>query len=137
MRSLPDIEQTFFMKAPPSRVFAALTDSKELVNWFAAKASVDDVEGGRFSFVFKNGFVWEGKLSDFKVNKSVSFPWIEGTVSFSLLKKKNGTLLKLRSGGFETVDVMSQSSGGWSYYLTNLKSVLEHGTDLRSKEDGF
>jgi uncharacterized protein YndB with AHSA1/START domain len=137
MGTLPDIETTFYIEAAPSRVFAALTDSNELVKWWPVKAMIDNVEGGRFSLTFKNGFVMEGKLSGFKVNSSVSFSWVEGTASFKLLKTKGGTLLRLHHIGFVTPEALWMSSGGWSYYLTNLKSVLGHGVDLRAKQDRF
>lgn len=137
MGKLPDINQTFYVEASPNRVFEALSDPDELAKWFPAKAMIDPVKGGRFSFVMKNGYVWEGKLSGFKQNKSVSYPFIEGTASFELVKKRRGTLLKLNNTGFETLEMLVAASGGWAYYLTNLKSVLEHGVDLRMKEDSF
>jgi len=133
---LPDIEHTFFLEAPPSKVFAALTDSKVLVKWFPAKARIDPVKGGRFSCVMKNGFVWEGKLSEFEEGKSVAFPFL-GTAHFKVARRGKGTLLKLRHEGIESAEDLAGLSGGWSYYLTNLKSVLDHGTDLRSMEDSF
>ncbi len=137
MEKLPDINQTYALEAPPSKVFAALTDSRELVKWWAVKARVDPVDGGRFSLVFNNGFVWDGKLSNFEENKSVSFSWVEGTASFKLVKKGEGTLLKLHHAGFVHAERLAASTAGWTYYLSNLKSVLDHGTDLRSKEDSF
>ncbi len=137
MGKLPDIEQNYYLESPPAKVFEALTDSKILAKWFPAKAMLDRVKGGRFSLVMKNGFVWEGKLSAFKEGKLLSIPWVEGTASFELFKKRKGTLLKLHHNGFESVENLVLSSAGWSYYLTNLKSFLDHGIDLRSNDDGF
>jgi hypothetical protein len=85
--------------------------------------------------VFDNGFIWDGKLSSFKENKSVSFPWVQGTATFKLSKKGKGTLLKLDHQGFVGVQELAASTAGWTYYLSNLKSLLDHGIDLRSKED--
>ncbi len=137
MDKLPDIEQTFHLEAAPSEVFAALTDSKAIRTWWPVKAVIDPADGGRFSLTFKNGFVWDGKLFGFAKNRSVSFSWVEGTASFELVSKGRGTLLKLRHTGFKTARSMGPSSAGWSYFLTNMKSVLDHGTDLRSKDDSF
>lgn len=137
MGKLPDINQTYYLEAPPSKVFEALTDSKALVKWFPAKGLLDPAKGGRFSFVMKNGFVWEGKVSGFVEGKSVSVPCIEGTATFNIARRGKGTLLKLRHTGIETSDTLVGLSGGWSYYLTNLKSVLDHGVDLRAEEDSF
>lgn len=137
MGKLPDINQTYYLEAPPSKVFEALTDSKALVKWFPVKGLLDPVKGGRFSFVMKNGFVWEGKVSGFVEGKSVSVPCMKGTATFNIARKGKGTLLKLRHTGIETSETLVGLSGGWSYYLTNLKSVLDHGVDLRAEEDSF
>ncbi|HZW57601.1 MAG TPA: SRPBCC domain-containing protein [Nitrososphaerales archaeon] len=135
MDKLPNIKQTWQFKASPSTVFAALTDSKILVKWWPKKAQIDPIKGGRFSLVFDNGFIWEGKLSSFKENKSVAFPWVQGTATFKLSKKGKGTLLKLHHEGFAGVEELAASIAGWTYYLSNLKSILDYGRDLRSKED--
>ncbi len=135
MDKLPDIRQTYCFRAPPRTVFDALTDSKVLVKWWPKKAQIDPIKGGRFSLVFDNGFIREGKLSSFKENESVSFPWVQGTATFKLSKKRKGTLLKLHHEGLVGVEELAASIAGWTYYLSNLKSVLDYGTDLRSKED--
>jgi hypothetical protein len=85
----------------------------------------------------KNGFVWEGKLSSFKEGKSLSIRWVEGTASFELLRRRKGTLLKLLHNGFDSAENLVLSSAGRSYYHINLKSVLDHGIDLRLKDDSF
>jgi uncharacterized protein YndB with AHSA1/START domain len=137
MGRLPDIEQRYHLESSPAKVFAALTDPRILAKWFPARALFDPVKGGRFSLVMKNGFVWEGKLSGLKEGKSLSIPWVEGTASFEVVRRRKGTLLKLHHDGFESAENLVLSSAGWSYYLTNLKSVLDHGIDLRAKEDSF
>ena len=55
--------------------------------------------------------------------------------TFKVIKKKDGTLLKLRHTGFKDPEHFAECSSRWGYYLTNMKSVLDHGTDLRSKYD--
>ncbi len=137
MEKIPDIERTFRLEASPKEVFEALTDSRILVKWWPVKARVDAAKGGRFSMVFQNGFVWDGNLLDFEVNKSVTFSWIAGTASFELKRKGKGTSLKLHNAGIDSVERLASASSGWSYYLTNLKSVLDHGTDLRSDGDNL
>jgi uncharacterized protein YndB with AHSA1/START domain len=135
-RRLPSIDLTFHLQSSPSEVFRALSNSETLVKWWPTKASVSSEEK-RFSLIFDNGFEIDGEISNFKKNKSISFSWVEGISSFTLSSKKDGTLLKLHHDGFESHEALARSSSGWSYYLTNMKSVLDHGTDLRSKDDSF
>lgn len=133
---LPSIDLTFYLQSSPSKVFRALTDSETLVKWWAAKPSVSPEEK-KFSLMFDNGFEIDGEISNFKKNKSISFSWVEGIASFELYNKGKGTILKLHHDGFKSPEALARSSAGWSYYLTNMKSVLDHGIDLRFKGDSF
>ncbi len=135
-RKLPSIDLTFHLQSSPSEVFRALSDSDMLVKWWAAKASISPEEK-KFSLIFDNGFEIDGEISNFKKNKSISFSWVEGISSFELSNKRNDTLLKLHHDGFDSPEALARSSSGWSYYLANMKSVLDYGTDLRSKGDSF
>jgi len=44
------ISQLYYFKAPPRKVFQAMTDPKILVNWFLSKAKIEPKEGGTYSF---------------------------------------------------------------------------------------
>jgi len=138
------IEQSYYFKAPLGKVFQALVNSKMLVKWFVSKAKVEPKEGGSYSFDWIGGYHMTGEVKRFAKNKSVSFAWSDKlkngemartTASFRTVKKGHGTLLKLRHTGFEDPEHFAECSSRWGYYLTNMKSVLDHGTDLRSKYD--
>ena len=138
------IEQSYYFKAPLKEVFRTLTDSKMLVKWFLSKVEVKPKKGGNYSFSWIGGYHMTGKLKQFQVNKNVSYSWTDRlkngklaqtTASFKVAKKGNGTLLRLRHTGFRDPEHFAECSSRWGYYLTNMKSVLDHGTDLRSKYD--
>lgn len=86
----------------------------------------------------------DGAVKKFEANKAVSFTWsdklksgetAETRASFEVASKGNGTLLRLRRTGFRDPEHFAECSSRWGYYLTNMKSVLDHDTDLRSKYD--
>lgn len=138
------IEQTYFFEAPYQKVFQALSDSEILVKWFLSKAKVEPSKGGSYSFNWIGGYHMTGKVKQFERNKVVSFSWSDKlkngklaktTVSFKLAKKGHGTLLRLHHTGFKDPEHFAECSSRWGYYLTNMKSVLDHDTDLRSKYD--
>jgi uncharacterized protein YndB with AHSA1/START domain len=132
-----DLDFSFEFNAPPGKVFRALTESESLENWWATKAKIDPRKGGEFSLCFKNGFLLKGHILNFAKDRSVSYSWIDNSVpSFRLKPVKDGTLLKLTQKGIEE-NGSARTAAGWTYYLTNLKSVLDHGTDLRSDKDSF
>ena len=130
------IEQSYVLNAPPETVFQALTDPEMLVKWWVAKAHVDLREGGDFDFDWLNGFHLSGKIMRFEKDNAVSFSWSQHTTAaLQVLKKGRGTILKLHHGDFKDPGHFALASSRWGYYLMNLKSVLDHGTDLRSKDD--
>ncbi len=138
------IEQSFYFKAPPRRVFQALVDPTILVKWFLSEAKVVPKEGGTFSFDWIGGYHMTGKIKQFEMNSVVSYSWTdklqsgemaETIASFQVAKKGHGTLLKLHHYGFTDPEHFAECSSRWAYYLTNMKSVLDWGTDVRSKYD--
>jgi uncharacterized protein YndB with AHSA1/START domain len=133
-----DLNLTFGLKATPERVFRGLTKPDGLESWWAAKAMIDARKGGEFSLHFRNGFFLTGRVISLAKDKSLSFSWVDNSVpKFTLSPVKGGgTLLRLTQKGIEE-DGTALNACGWSYYLTNLKSVMDHGVDLRSKEDSF
>ena len=137
-------EQSYYFRAPSEQVFQAMTDPKILIKWFLSKAKVVPKKGGSYSFDWIGGYHMNGRIKRFETNHLVSFSWhdkmtngkmIETTASFQVSKKGRGTLLKLRHSGFKDPEHFAECSSRWAYYLTNMKSVLDEGTDLRSKFD--
>ncbi len=138
------IEQSYYFHASPERVFAALTDPAQLVTWFLSNAQVNPKKGGSYTFDWLGGYHMTGKVQGFEEGRAVAYSWHDelpkgGTAttlaSFKVSKKGDGTLLALRHTGFTDPEHFAECSSRWGYYLTNLKSVLDHGTDLRSELD--
>lgn len=138
------IEQSYYFKVHPKKVFQAMTDPKILGKWFLSKAKVVPEEGGAYSFDWIGGYHMTGRVKRFETNKAVSYSWhdemqdgemVETTALFQFAKKGRGTLLKLRHSGFSDTEHFAECSSRWAYYLTNMKSVLDGGADLRSKYD--
>ncbi|TMI37703.1 SRPBCC domain-containing protein, partial [Candidatus Bathyarchaeota archaeon] len=132
------IEQSFYFKSAPERVFNALTEPKSLERWFLSKAKLVPKKGGSFSFNWIGGYHMTGNLKRFEPNKTVSFSWTDKLESGKLAKtlasfevsgKGKGTLLRLHHTGFKDPEHFAECSSRWGYYLTNMKSVLDHRTD--------
>ena len=137
-------KQQYYFRARPEKVFEALTEPKSLVKWFLSKAKIDRETGGMFTFDWMGGYRMVSKLKKYEKDKTVTFSWIDKlrkgeiaktTASFEVRKQGKGTLLKLRHSGFKDPEHFADCSSRWAYYLTNMKSVLGQGQDLRSKYD--
>lgn len=144
------IHQTYYYNVPPVKVFAALTDPKILPQWFVAKASFTPRKGGTFRLNWGGGYTLRGRVLAFEPPKKLHLSWVdrfedgkvfETEVRFTFARKGKGTLLSLTHRGFKSgkkwVALHGGIASGWAYYLLNLKSVLDHGTDLRSDNDSF
>ena len=150
MAKIPAIEQTFYYAVPPDRVYSALTDPGQLARWFVEKAEVVPKKGGAFRLTWAGGYSMRGKVKNVDPAKKLQLAWVdrfeggkvfETEARFVLQKKGRGTLLTLTHRGFKSGKKWTALYGGiqsgWAYYLTNLRSVLEHGIDLRSDRDAL
>ena len=140
--------QQYYIKASPAKVFKAISNDKELTHWFLSKALLDKEKGGAYKFTWPGGYTESGKVLEYVPGKKLSLSWpsiwkkrllSRTRATFTVEKRGKGTLLKLRHSGWGSGEGWSWNFAltyaGWAYYLTNLKSVVEHGYDLRSKLD--
>lgn len=143
----PAITQTYHFDASPERMFKYLTDPKDLTKWFLGRAQIKPKTGSSYKFTWRGGFSHTGRVKKAVPDKSLTLTWpdkikgkvYETQVSFLIAKKGKGCVVKLRHIGFEEgadwLWLFGAIQSGWAYYMTNLKSVADHGTDLRSDFD--
>lgn len=139
--------QRYIYQAKPEKVFRALTNAKELTKWFLKDAQVQLKKGGKMRFFWSPKDKHENKILDLVPNKRLQMTWptmgwggtpkTDTYVTFSLTPRGKYTLLQIEHTGFgpgeEWVMYYAATYSGWTYYLLNLKSWLEHGIDLRDK----
>jgi uncharacterized protein YndB with AHSA1/START domain len=141
------LDHQYFIRAPPANVFRALTDPEWLVKWLADRAELDPRKGGRYSLGWTGGPTHSGTIVEFEPGRSIALAWdwpgvdLHGTVfALAVEPQDDGTLLRVQHRGFPRLEAWTDLYGGaewgWTYFAMNLKSVLEHGHDLRAKQDG-
>ena len=148
MAKIPTVEQSFYYAVPPERVYSALTEPDELTRWFADKAEIALKKGGAFRLTWSTGYTMRGKVKSAAPGKKLQVAWVdrfergkvfETEARFVFTKRGRGTQLTVTHRGFKSgkrwVALYGGIESGWAYYLTNLRSVLEHGIDLRSDRD--
>ena len=137
------IEKNVVIDASPEVVFKAITDPKELTNWFPDHAVLEPKLGGKVKFSFykdkelKDGeleCIPEGTIIEFIPNKKVSYTWHQPTipdfpetvVTWELEGiADNKTRVKLLHTGFEPGKLFKQHDEGWSYFLNRLQSYCK------------
>ena len=116
------------IKAPPERVFRALTDGGELVRWWTGKMGLAKVEsdlrpGGRYRWEFSDSGTTAVVHGEYRLvdppRKLVmtwfapEWPEMETLLSFELEPTAAGTRLKLRHTGLTAPGACEGHERGW------------------------
>jgi uncharacterized protein YndB with AHSA1/START domain len=139
------IEKRLELNVPPERVWSAITDPGELVQWFPDRAEVDLRPGG-------NGFFeWENHGRDYMrvvlVEPPTHLVWkwmndnsapyddaVATTVEWTLTPTPNGgTILDLVETGFATQKAHEANTRGWNSELGELVDYLDKVLVLEAK----
>lgn len=136
-----------FIHAPPKRVFKWISDGKRLTRWFSDTAALSGRRGGRYTLAWEGGPTHSGRVLEFVRGRRLTLSWqwpekehLGSTkLKLSLEAKEKGTILRFTHSGFqgseEWVELYEGAIRGWTYFMMNLKSVLENDRDLRSPYD--
>lgn len=122
----------------PINIFDSLVDARKLEGWFPDQAVSEAQLGGRYHFRWndKPG-VWSGRYTSFIRGNTLSYTWeapgdeYETSVLVRLVPEAQGTLVELTQSGFASNVALDRAIKSWTFYLDNLRSVIEEGVDLR------
>jgi uncharacterized protein YndB with AHSA1/START domain len=137
--------------APPQRVFAALTDPRQLNRWWTSPIcdrttwTMDPRPGGEWSFATTPGsqsingvneFKCRGKILEMDPPRLLVYSWIANwnddpavitTVKWELTPAAGGTRVKVTHSGLAQMAVAREAyRGGWPGVITNLKNFVEN-----------
>ena len=140
-KSLPSVTIVRRIKAPPAKVWAAITEPKLMLQWWGPdagptlRAEADVRPGGRFSIVFRlmNGEEHNptGIYQEVVPEKKLVFTWEvpgvrepETLVTFLLEPFDGGTKLTLRHEHLPNEAMRKSHEAGWSGLLDKLSPFL-------------
>ena len=130
------IVEELTIEAAPQRVWGAITQQDEIVQWWAYQARVKPEVGSLGEFRFRQGaFVMQFEVAELDQDEKVHWisrqgppQWAGTSVTWQLTPIHNGTKLVFTHEGFAQVDeAYAQTRGNWAYFLDSLKSYLETG----------
>ncbi len=121
-------------------VFNYLADGKKLIQWFPDQAIIEPKLGGRYHFRWKDAAgVWSGVVTQFIRGNTLAYTWrppgeqYETNICFKAFPQGAETMLELVHTGFTSLAAQEKAVKAWTFYLQNLKSVIEQGSDLREQ----
>ena len=141
------IRTPIFIHASPRTVFRAITDPKLLITWFSDTATIVPRRGGSYALGWQDGPTHTGRVLELVPGKRITLSWQwpgkealgVTRLRLSVEPKAGGTILRFTHSGFgrggDWVDLYEGAIRGWTYFMMNCKSVVEHGNDLRSPWD--
>ncbi len=154
--SWSDLNVKEVIKASITEVYNKWATKKAITSWFLSKADFFDENGRKrddhelikagdtYRWEFRSPTPLEGKILEINQNENIKFTFwglneeetSEVNVVFNEYKSgqtqvtiiQNNIIISEYAKYFLTLNCMV----GWSYYLTNLRSIFESGFDLRS-----
>lgn len=141
----------FYYDQPPAEVFRAWATSAGLTSFFvetACFASNDGIErasgeivtvGDRYRWDWRHPYWLEGEVTGLSSSREIAFTFGSMLVSVRLASVDRGTELRLIQTGIPDspdgrVFGHLNCRSCWVFFLTNLKSVLGGGADLRDPD---
>lgn len=137
------IRHAVLVRAPPEKIWQALTTAEGLDGWFTTGAEVDPGPGGSIRFRWRD---WGpekittedgGPVLEADPPRRFVFGWHEdldgdGTrVEFTLKEVDEGTIVRVIDEGYpdslEGLELFMDCAAGWGEALTLLKFYVEHG----------
>lgn len=139
-------------------LFDAWTIPEKLESWFLRRAQffkTDKTERPIDSRIKKEDtYHWhwhgwsdeimeKGKILEIRANESLKFVFGKAGIVEVSIKEENGTTVceltqsEIPIDDDAKVNYYIGCGEGWTFYLTNLKSVLEGGLDLRNKKENL
>jgi uncharacterized protein YndB with AHSA1/START domain len=152
-RAEPAVDWTEFslhvaIEAAPSRVLEAWSTIDGMESFFVEMMRITGPDGrerspaeparagDRYIWRWHNGRALAGTYLPSEHADEVRLSFGESKVSVRALPYRNGSLVRLRQYGIPDTEnarlhVHANCRGGWVYFLTVLKTFLEHGVDAR------
>ncbi len=128
--------------APVEKVFQMWTDPELVKKWFLFDAKMDVKKNGEYEWTWILGSKENGKILNVKKPAKLSFTFAGSKCDLMVKKDKRGSMVVLHQYNIPKTErgkanVHLSCSCGWTFYLTNLKTYLEYGIDLREKDPRY
>jgi len=132
---MPDILHRIGLRATPRKVYAALTEQKELAGWWTSNTKASAKVGAVLQFRFGDRGGNDTAVVRLVPAKRIQWrcvngakEWIGTRVMFDLKREGGRTILLFAQRGWRTQgEFMHYCSTRWAVYLLSLKSLLEKG----------
>jgi uncharacterized protein YndB with AHSA1/START domain len=130
------IVEDLTIEGSPQRVWGAITEPDEIMQWWAYEARVKPEVGALGEFRFRPpAGVLQFEMTELDERSKVHWisrqgtpHWTGTSVTWQLTPVQNGTRVVFTHDEFAQVDeAYGRTRGNWEYFISSLKSYLETG----------
>ena len=126
------VRRETFISAPPSAVFAYLTDPEKIVSWMGSEASTEPRSGGIYLLkgvgratrtargAFREVVPVHRLAYSFGWENDPEVPPNSSLVEIDLIDQEGGTLVKMTHTGLPNASQCRGHNRGWAHYLNRL-----------------
>lgn len=125
-RSNPDEPVLLFKRHLPhsvDRVWAAITNSEDLSQWFPCQLEIEPREGGLVTFTFEGEPPEESRVAEFDPPHVIAYVWSGEHLRWTIEPDGDGSILRL-SNTIIDPDWMPRTAAGWDTCIEVLRAVL-------------
>jgi uncharacterized protein YndB with AHSA1/START domain len=143
-----DIVHRIGIKAPPSKVYAALSTVEGVAGWWTRETTGESKPGGalHFRFTSPNGTEMGGfdmEVLELTPEERVRWrvkdgpaEWVGTDIEFSLSRQDDTTIVLFGHRNWrQWVEFMSHCSTKWAVFLLSLRELVETGKGSPAPED--
>lgn len=139
---MADIFHDFPIKAPPDRVFRAVSTPEGLDTWWTERSSGTPRLGAEYELGFGPGYDWRATVTRCDENAAFQLEmtradsdWTGTRVDIRLEPRNGGTWVRFAHTGWPSVnDHYKISCNCWASYLRVLRRSIEHGESVRYED---
>ncbi|UCH64381.1 MAG: SRPBCC domain-containing protein [Ignavibacterium sp.] len=132
---MANIKHFLIIKAPPEKVYKAVTTTGGIKGWWTLDTIINEKVGGVAEFIFGERYHNKMKITELEPNKRVEWKcfqgdkeWIATTFEFDIEARDDNTILRFTHGNWkEETDFFAHCNYQWGYYLRSLVSYCEKG----------
>jgi uncharacterized protein YndB with AHSA1/START domain len=132
---MPDILHDFPIKAPPTRVFAAVSTANGLDTWWTKSSNGTPATGEEYALSFGPEYEWRARVTrcvpdkEFEVEMThADADWTGTRVGVRLDPRDGATWVQFHHSGWrEANEHYRISCNCWALYLRVMRRSLEHG----------
>ena len=132
---MASIKHYLIIKAPPEKVYEAVTTTGGIKGWWTLDAIADEKVGGVAEFIFGERYHNKMQITKLEQNKRVEWKcfqgdkeWIATTFEFDIEAKDKDTVLRFTHGNWrKETDFFASCNYNWGYYMRSLANYCEKG----------